>query len=50
MFKEWEKLMQCKFVPRTNTFNYYFGLVSKSNEAGVVISYFRCLHFIIQEV
>lgn len=45
--KEWEKLMQCKFMPRANTFNYYFVLVSKSSEAGGVISYVRCLHFII---
>lgn len=45
--EEWEKLMQCKFMPRANPYNYYFGLVSKSNEAGGVISYFRCLYFII---
>lgn len=42
--EEWEKLMQCKFMPRANTFNYYFGLVSKSSEAGGVISYIRCLY------
>lgn len=45
--EEWEKLMRSEPLPRRNTCNYYFGWVSKSNEAGGVTPCLRRLHFII---